>query len=233
MKNCQSQNSLLLERHHRQGQCQLRRCRVRTKTKDQYVCICCRGTYQYSPSGARCAGLDLHTCQVCRFAGLFTRSRLVEFEDDWETVSPSAGMGTRLLRQELHNHTQGLPPGLTAMPPSHTGQPFTPTSPTPCQPPHLRPPHFMLSHPTPSHPTSRSLGPSPSFPPTPFHTAFSQFNLPSPAHLDLGSLSQSTFSVLLHRNPSPASRTISDATRTTDLVYMQSRQNSGHCLLAH
>ncbi|KAL3146885.1 hypothetical protein ABBQ38_014857 [Trebouxia sp. C0009 RCD-2024] len=57
-----------------------------------------------------------------RFAGLFTRSRLVEFEDDWETVSPSAGLGTRLLRQELHNHTQGLPPGLTAMPSSNTGE---------------------------------------------------------------------------------------------------------------
>ncbi len=43
---------------------------------------------------------------------------MVEFQDDWETVSPSAGTGTRLLRQELDNHSKGLPPGLTAMPTS-------------------------------------------------------------------------------------------------------------------
>ncbi len=43
---------------------------------------------------------------------------MVEFQDDWETVSPSAGTGTRLLRQELDNHSKGLPPGLTAMPSS-------------------------------------------------------------------------------------------------------------------
>ncbi|DBA73319.1 hypothetical protein WJX77_000394 [Trebouxia sp. C0004] len=53
-----------------------------------------------------------------RFAGLFSRSPMVEFQDDWETVSPSAGTGTRLLRQELDNHSKGLPPGLTAMPTS-------------------------------------------------------------------------------------------------------------------
>ena len=50
---------------------------------------------------------------------------MVEFQDDWETVSPSAGMGTRLLRQELDNHTRGLPPGLTAMPASR-GRAFSP-----------------------------------------------------------------------------------------------------------
>lgn len=54
----------------------------------------------------------------CRFAGVFSRSPMVEFQDDWETVSPSAGTGTRLLRQELDNHSKGLPPGLTAMPAS-------------------------------------------------------------------------------------------------------------------
>ena len=43
---------------------------------------------------------------------------MVEFQDDWETVSPSAGTGTRLLRQELDNHAKGLPPGLTALPAS-------------------------------------------------------------------------------------------------------------------
>ena len=76
---------------------------------------------------------------VCRFAGLFTRSRVVEFQDDWETVSPSAGTGTRLLRQELENHNQGLPPGLTAMPTSNRG----------IFQPHPTPPHSP--HPTPSH----------------------------------------------------------------------------------
>ena len=54
----------------------------------------------------------------CRFAAVFTRSALVEFQDDWETVSASASTGTILLRQELDNHAKGLPPGLTAMPTS-------------------------------------------------------------------------------------------------------------------
>lgn len=48
---------------------------------------------------------------------------MVEFQDDWETVSPSAGTGTRLLRQELDNHSKGLPPGLTAMPSSQGNTP--------------------------------------------------------------------------------------------------------------
>lgn len=41
---------------------------------------------------------------------------MVEFQDDWETVSPSVSRGTNLLHQELDNHSKGLPPGLTAMP---------------------------------------------------------------------------------------------------------------------
>lgn len=81
----------------------------------------------------------------------------MEFEDDWETVSPSAGLGTRLLRQELHNHTQGLPPGLTAMPSSNTGQPYQPhptsTHLTPFHhtPPHRTPPCLTLPRPAPLH----------------------------------------------------------------------------------
>lgn len=43
---------------------------------------------------------------------------MVEFQDDWDTVSASASTGTILLRQELDNHAKGLPPGLTAMPAS-------------------------------------------------------------------------------------------------------------------
>lgn len=74
----------------------------------------------------------------------------MEFEDDWETVSPSAGLGTRLLRQELHNHTQGLPPGLTAMPSFNTGQPTIP---------------HPTSHSIATHPTIPRLTPRHSTPP--------------------------------------------------------------------
>ena len=78
--------------------------------------------FQKEKLGARLALRTVHIVQdralPCRFAGLFSRSPMVEFQDDWETVSPSAGTGTRLLRQELDNHSKGLPPGLTAMPAS-------------------------------------------------------------------------------------------------------------------
>lgn len=53
---------------------------------------------------------------------MFTRSPMVEFQDDWDTVSGSVSTGTILLRQELDNHAKGLPPGLTAMPPGRGGR---------------------------------------------------------------------------------------------------------------
>ena len=48
-----------------------------------------------------------------RMAATFTGSEGVTFEDDWETKSPLAASGARLLAAEANNHAQGRPPGLT------------------------------------------------------------------------------------------------------------------------
>ncbi len=103
-------------------------CLVRTLINTELCLQVCRLVLKESTSGvpeSLGARLVLRTVDniynivlPCRFAGLFSRSPMVEFQDDWETVSPSAGTGTRLLRQELDNHSKGLPPGLTAMPTS-------------------------------------------------------------------------------------------------------------------
>lgn len=51
-----------------------------------------------------------------RAAAFFTRSPTLLFEDDWETQSPYATSGTRLLQIELENFAAGRPMGLTISP---------------------------------------------------------------------------------------------------------------------
>lgn len=48
-----------------------------------------------------------------RVAWGFTRSRDIEFDDDFETASGAAAKGAQLLKAELDNHTAGRPLGLT------------------------------------------------------------------------------------------------------------------------
>ena len=51
-----------------------------------------------------------------RIAAFFLRSPTLLFEDDWETSSPYATSGTRLLNIELENYANGRPLGLTISP---------------------------------------------------------------------------------------------------------------------
>ena len=51
-----------------------------------------------------------------RMAAFFTRSAVHIFEDDWETKSPYATSGERLLNIEVENYAQGRPIGLTINP---------------------------------------------------------------------------------------------------------------------
>ena len=51
-----------------------------------------------------------------RIAAFFLRSPTLLFEDDWETASPYATSGTRLLNIELENYANGQPLGLTISP---------------------------------------------------------------------------------------------------------------------
>ena len=46
-------------------------------------------------------------------AQVITRSSSNTFEDDWETRSPAAATGMRLLAIELENHRSGRPLGLS------------------------------------------------------------------------------------------------------------------------
>jgi hypothetical protein len=51
-----------------------------------------------------------------RVAAAFTRTRSIEFDDDFETGSGAAAKGAQLLLAELENHGAGRPVGLTIVP---------------------------------------------------------------------------------------------------------------------
>ena len=53
----------------------------------------------------------------CRFTQFLTRSKQVEFQDDFSAVTTAEAIeGTKLLRQEVDNHGRGLEIGLTILP---------------------------------------------------------------------------------------------------------------------
>ncbi|KAK9804797.1 hypothetical protein WJX72_005995 [[Myrmecia] bisecta] len=74
------------------------------------------------------------------FASCLTRSKRLEFEDDWETKSSAAASGVRLLRLEAENHSNGRPIGLTITPAGagsrglSTDNEFLPPAPAPKKP---------------------------------------------------------------------------------------------------
>ena len=72
-------------------------------------------TTQLSPSILLRSPPSVMCC--CRFTQFLTRSKQVEFQDDFSAVTTAEAIeGTKLLRQEVDNHGRGLEIGLTILP---------------------------------------------------------------------------------------------------------------------